>query len=512
MSAKKFVLTILFFLFFSSFVYAQKYMPGEIFLKFKPQFNRSIMSQKTQALIMKESVSKISSLSSRLAIPTPEVKNIKQEIGFIHLKFPADSNIEEIIKKYKQDFEVEDAVPNYIRRICTMTPNDPNYNQQWGLPKISADFAWNAVTGDTSVIIAVIDTGIDSGHPDLMGNLMAGASFNTQTGVQIAGDTIANDDHGHGTHVAGIIGAFTNNGIGVSGVIWRCRLMPVKVMDYNGVGTDDSIDSGIRFAANNSAEVINLSLGGDGGAGILQASVDYARARNCVVVAAMGNEGLEERFYPAACDGVIAVGATDSNDNKATFSNFGDWMTVCAPGVSILSTYLNNGYSYMSGTSMATPFVSGVAALIFARYPGISLSSVELRLKRGVDDIGSTGKDSFFGYGRINAVKATGDFLTEVDAIKIYTYPNPIRFSQNAKIVIKNVPLVNGLKAKIFNIAGELVKEFREDEVQFHTDPDYASFEWNAKNNFDESVAAGVYVFLISDGTRSAVEKIMIIR
>lgn len=514
-SAKSFVAGAL--LLFITGLYARaEYAPGEILLKFKPAITSSITAEGSTGRMIEVSASKVSQLSSRCGVNTPQVKEVLREIGVLHLKFSPDSDVLKIIEKYRADPDVEYAEPNYRRHIFT-TPNDTNYGQQWGFPKIWADLAWDVTTGNSSVLVAVVDTGVDTDHGDLLENLTPYPYGNDY----VSGDSDPNDGHGHGTHVAGIIAAVTNNNTGVAGVSWYSKILAVRVLDNLGNGWTSDVIKGIRYAADQNARVINLSLGDTQPSSALQDAVDYARGKSCVVIAAAGNDGTTEKNYPAACNGVIAVGATDSNDNKASFSNYGDWITVVAPGANIWSTFPNHShtlssgtfnYASLQGTSMATPFVSGVAALILSRFPALANTEVELRLKRGVDDLGASGKDSVYGYGRINAAKAIGDFLSEIDPILIYTYPNPLRFPEKTTIVIKNVPLKSGLTIRIYNIAGEVVKQFNEDNIKLSTNPDYASIDWDGNNDYNEKVASGVYIAVVSDGTRVATEKIMVIR
>lgn len=497
-----------------------EYVPGDVLLKFKPIITQSITAEVNLERMREIGLSKVSELNTRCNVQiSPKLENVLRAIGVLHLKFPPETDITKIIEKYRADPDIEYAEPNYIYHIFTTTPNDPYYTsaQQWGLTKICANYAWDVTTGNTTVIVAVLDTGVDTDHPDLVANLkLPGQDV-------VNGDSDPNDGQGHGTHVAGIIAAVTNNNTGVAGVSWYSKILPVKVMndDVEASGSVAQVVAGIEWAVSQNADVLNLSLGDPAYSSTLQLAVDNARANGCVVIAAAGNKGTTEKNYPAACNGVIAVGATDSNDNRASFSNYGDWITVVAPGTGIWSTYPNHShsrypstynYASLNGTSMATPFVSGVAALIFARFPGISNIDVELRIKRGIDDLGSSGKDSIFGYGRINAVKAVGDYLTEIDPIKIYVYPNPLRFPESTKITIKNIPVVSKLSVKIYNIAGELVREFKEDEIQVHANPDYAYIDWDGRNNYDVKVASGVYIAVVSDGTRVAIEKIMLIK
>ncbi|PIZ14925.1 hypothetical protein COY51_06940, partial [Candidatus Desantisbacteria bacterium CG_4_10_14_0_8_um_filter_39_17] len=340
------------------------YAPGEILLKFKPAITRSITAEVSVKKMLEVSISKVSQLSSRCKVDIPTVKDVLKEIGVLHLKFPPDSDVLKIIEKYRADPDVEYAEPNYIRHIfVSPPPNDTYYGQQWGLTKIWADYAWDVTKGDTSIVVAVVDTGVDTDHIDLLANLTSPKGYDF-----VNGDSDPNDGHGHGTHVAGIIAAVTNNNTGVAGISWYSKILAVKVLSDNGEGSDANVAEGINYAANR-AKVINLSLGGTMPASVLQEAVNYARGKGCVVIAAAGNDDKNEKNYPAACDGVIAVGATDQNDNKASFSNYGDWIIVVAPGTDIWSTFPNHAHSYkeevfnydsLQGTSMATPFVSGV--------------------------------------------------------------------------------------------------------------------------------------------------------
>lgn len=279
---------------------------------------------------------------------------------------------------------------------------------QWAWGKIQAYDAWGITTGSTGVKIAVVDTGIDSAHPDLP-SLAPGVNFVTK------GDP-PEDDNGHGTHVAGTIGALTNNARGVAGLNWSISLVPVKVLDASGSGTYSAVANGITWAADNGAKVINLSLGGSVPSKTLGAAVKYAWNKGAVLACAAGNSGTQQKLYPAAYTNCIAVAATDENDQKASFSNYGQWVDVAAPGVHILSTmpnspvYLTAQYGYyqdydsLSGTSMATPHVAGVAGLIWASGLCSTNTCVRSRIETTADPIPGTG--TFWIWGRINALRA----------------------------------------------------------------------------------------------------------
>ena len=224
----------------------------------------------------------------------------------------------------------------------------------WPLANPLFPDAWDLTTGASSVIVAVVDSGVQSGLPDL-GTLTAGYDY-------VNGDSDPADDNGHGTSVAGIIAAQGNNGIGIAGVCWKCEIMPVKVLDYSGSGTDSWVASGITWAVDHGADVINMSLGGPDSSTTLQDAVDYALANGVVVVAAAGNDGVTSLNYPAAYSGVISVGAVDASNTRYPWSNYGSWVQVDAPGCTN-STKIGSTYGSFCGTSAATPFVAGLAGL-----------------------------------------------------------------------------------------------------------------------------------------------------
>jgi subtilisin family serine protease len=267
---------------------------------------------------------------------------------------------------------------------ATLTPDDPYYTSgaEWGLPLIGAPAAWDTTTGADGPVIAVIDTGVSATHPELAGRVLPGIDL-------VNGDNDPTDDNGHGTHVAGIAAAAGNNGAGVAGVCWGCRILPVKALDATGSGWYSTLASAITWATDHGASVINMSLGGTDNSTTLGTAVAYAESHGVVVVAAAGNSGVTTRFYPAAFSGVVAVGAMDANSVRYGFSNFGtDWVRVAAPGCTE-STWPGSSYASLCGTSMATPFVSGSLGLLLAADPAASAVQAEAALESTAGPVGT---------------------------------------------------------------------------------------------------------------------------
>jgi serine protease len=358
------------------------------------------------------------------------------------------------IKALRRQSGVRSAQPNYIRRAFAV-PNDEFYHSQWHYPFINLPAAWDITTGSPNVIVAVVDTGVALGHPDLAGQLIAGYDFIADARTAMDGNGIDSnpDDPGdssgfgipssfHGTHVAGTIAARTNNGTGVAGVAWNVRLMPLRVLGRGGEGTDYDIAQAVRYAAKLSndsgtlptrrADIINMSLGGPGSSSVLENAVNAARQAGVTIVTAAGNEAANaDNSFPGAIDGVINVSAVDQSRNLAPYSNRGSSVAVCAPGGNLHMDYDGDGladgilstlkdddgsytYAFYDGTSMAAPHVAGVVALMKSVDPNLTPLEFD-RLLAGthpgtsisiVDDLGTAGRDTLYGYGLINALHA----------------------------------------------------------------------------------------------------------
>ncbi len=407
------------------------FVPGEILVKFRPQARLSALSEyQTRGLVSIQSFS---------------------TIGVEHLKLPEGMDVETALKKMQANPAVEYAEPNYTYRI-TAVPNDTYFNLLWGLHntgqnvngtvgKADADIdaveAWDRNTGRPDVVVAVIDSGVLTSHPDLAGNIWVNPGEIPGNGIDddlnglvddvygydfVFNDNVPNDANGHGTHVAGTIAAVGNNGVGVTGVSWNAKIMVLRAFDKEGLGSLSAELNSILYATSKGAHVINNSWGGSNYAQSLKDAIDASPA---VVVCAAGNGGSDGigdnndsvPHYPSnyASANIIAVAATDQNDALAYFSNYGpSTVDVAAPGVNVLSTTNDGNYNYKSGTSMATPHVSGLAALLW----GYSWSSttenrvlaagdIIARIKTTVDPLSSLSGLIATG-GRINAARALG--------------------------------------------------------------------------------------------------------
>jgi thermitase len=288
-------------------------------------------------------------------------------------------------------------------------PDDEFYPMQFGLQQKEVPSVWDATKGDPNMIVAVVDTGVDYTHPDLKDRVLLGKDFSFRPGriFNRKDKDGPMDDNSHGTHCAGIIGAAANNGVGIAGVAPGVKIMAVKVLSGEGGGTQYDVMKGVAYAITNGAKVVSMSLGGTATTSVERQFYEAAVQSGALVVAAAGNsaDGLG---FPAAYPGVLSVGATDSGGQLARFSNHDATMSVTAPGVGILSTIPGNTYAKMSGTSMAAPFVSGAAALVWSAHPDWTSAQVKEQIERTATDMGSPGVDSVYGHGEINLKAALG--------------------------------------------------------------------------------------------------------
>ncbi len=356
---------------------------------------------------------------SAVTRPAPELA----KLGYALLTVP-DDKVLETVAALQQNPQVASVEPNYLVQATDTIPNDPDWPLQYGPANIQAPKAWDITTGTASVTIAIIDTGIDLTHPDLAAQIWTnpgetGGGKETN-GLDDDGDGYVDDwrgwnyvsstnypqdDHGHGTHVAGIAGAVGNNSIGIAGVAWGARLMALKILDSAGNGTEADVASAIVYATDHGARVINLSLGGSFPMSMMADAVNYAYAHGVTVVAATGNTNGPV-LYPAAYPNTIAVASVDSGNARSYFSNYGPEVDLAAPGSSIYSTGRGGGYLYLSGTSMATPHVSGVAALLASLPQFDTPGKIRVALQATALDLGDPGWDQYYGYGLVQAYSA----------------------------------------------------------------------------------------------------------
>ena len=347
----------------------------------------------------------------------------------IKVDLEAGESLQEILKVYQSSPYVEYAEPDYYVQLCQI-PNDPNYSQQWALNRIDAPQAWDIHTGSCDVVVAVIDTGVDYTHPDLQGNIWINeVELNGHKGVDDDENGYIDDVHGydfayqdgeplddfsHGTHIAGIIAARGNNNTNVSGICWNATIMAVKAKDPDTLGQASGISEAIYYAVSNGADVLSNSWGMNPPSNLLYDAFQYAYSQGVVAVASAGNDGSNNVFYPAGYSSVISVGASGQNDQRASFSNYGDWVDLMAPGVNILSLSYYGGMRTWQGTSMACPHVSGACALMLSVNPYLTPDEVRQIVMSSGDTIASGICRS---NARVNLFKAVSSVISSTGAV-----------------------------------------------------------------------------------------------
>jgi subtilisin family serine protease len=316
-------------------------------------------------------------------------------------------------------------------------PDDEFWSTQWSPRKTRADLAWDLTTGSSQVVIAIVDTGVDSAQPDLRDKIAPGFDF-------VSGDADPHDDNGHGTDVAGIVAASANNGIGVAGYCWGCLVMPVKVLGADGTGTTAALAQGLVWAADHGARVINVSLGGPVEDLTVAEAARYAHVHGALVVAAAGNDSASLPDYPAALPGVVSVSASDPDDRLYGFSNSG--ATLAAPGENS-TTAAGGGYERFLGTSSAAPVVSGIAGLVLSAIPGVDVAEVERALESTASPLpGVT-------YGRVDALGAVGTVAEPPSATPPGGPPPASRSGQTRRTRVFTGRLGGPRRARTFVIA-----------------------------------------------------------
>jgi len=459
-----------------------EFVPGELIVKFKEKINFCLDS--TNPEIINTDIKSVNQLNNKYG-----VKSVEKTTNIIKLTIDKKTDIQTAVEEYTKNPNVEYAEPNYLYTI-NIVPNDPLFNKQWALNNtgqdggidgsdIDAPKAWEITTGTSNITIAIIDTGVDYTHPDLIQNLW----INTKEDInnnrkfdnwpkwrKINGttgdiDNIDNDENGfvddvagwnflknnndpmdnfgHGTHCAGIAAATANNNIGISGVSWNSKIMPIKIGDEKKLNLFSAI-KGINYCIENHADIISMSWGSPGQTQSLTEALDSAYKKGIILVAGAGNIPIDigvYRFFPASYEKVISVSATNNKDELASFSSYGLPVDFAAPGVQILSLrakntdmyenqkyIVDNDYYIASGTSMACPHVSGIAALILSINPDLTPLEVETIMRSSTDKIIT---NKYAGLGRINAYRALQKAKPVVAKINLSTYIKEIKASIN---------------------------------------------------------------------------------
>jgi len=401
---------------------AVEYKPGEILVKFKREISPA-------------------TINGHLSNWNLAVKKHLPQLNIRVCRIPEGMTVEQAVQSFQANPDVEYAEPNYVYHMDEVFPNDPKFGSLWGLHNvgqgggrtdadIDAPEAWEIQRGSETVIIGIVDTGVEYDHEDLQANMWINPGESGEgretNGIDDDGngyiddfrgwdfvqkDNDPKDGNGHGTHVAGTIGAIGNNARGVTGINWRVRLMPLRFLNVQGSGyLSDAIEA-ILYGADMGAKILNNSWGGYQFSQALQDAIRYALQKGVLFVAAAGNEKEDNDFrphYPSSYDleNIIAVAASDNRDRFANFTNWGKTsVDLAAPGVNILSCYLRGRYEWLSGTSMAAPHVAGVAGLVWAQFPNLNYRQVKARILGAVDFISSFEKYLFTG-GRLNAARA----------------------------------------------------------------------------------------------------------
>jgi thermitase len=483
------------------------YSRNQLIIKFKTESN---INFENCLIKQKFNHKELDSLNKELKVQSIKLTGNKKKGDTYILKFKTDQDINQLIELYQNTNLFEYVEPNYIgagggqQGLLQTTPNDTYFSRQYGLyndgtftlsaavndADIDMDFGWDIEQGNQSIIVAVLDCGSKLDHPEFSGRIWNNSN-EVLNGIDddnngyiddIEGWDFVNsnndptDDNGHGTNVAGIIGANANNNIGYTGVDWNAKLMICKIIDQNGSGFYTWWTDAIYYAVDNGANVINMSVGGSGFSSTMQAAINYAYNNGVTVVACMMNEDNNVTYYPAGYQNTIAVGSTNANDERSSpffwsgssGSNYGSHIDVVAPGNFIygLDYQSNTDYnSYWGGTSQATPLVTGLASLLLAQDPNRLPYDIRTIIRNTAEDqVGNMsedifGFDNYYGYGRINAHQALLQFVTNVNEsniedLELSIFPNPSSeyLFLKSKIDFNEVSMVNMLGIELFRI------------------------------------------------------------
>jgi len=453
------------------------------------------------------------------------------------LKLPPGLTVEKAIEKLKKHSGVELAEPNIIVHKALL-PNDSEYTSgnQWGLDRIGATAAWTQTLSginDGSVVIAILDTGIYSGHTEMAGKLVTGTNI-------ISPGNPPEDDEGHGTFVAGIAAALTNNTTGIAGVSWTAKLMPVKVLKADGSGDEFGIISGLNWAVLHGAKIINMSVGSCSPDGTCAPGTQYgadameaAWNAGAILIASTGNEGIRGQSYPASYPYVVGVGATDNADRRSSFSNYGPMVDLVAPGgncallasTDILSLGIANSKAEViaCGTSASAPFVSGLAAVLLGLNPSWTNEEVVRTMESSADPLGGSGWNENTGYGRINMFRALNGTNNQAptDSISAYNYPNPFSpvralpgqpNARSTSFVVRNLNR-RALAVEIADLQGNILwtKKYSANEAAGMDFYFNSQLRWDGRDSAGRVVPNGIYFATVKAGSVHTVVKVAVI-
>jgi thermitase len=440
---------------------AQEHVPGRVLIK----FTSGLPHGRSQEILD--------------AVGATVEKDLPQ-IGVKVLSLPADADETAVANALSHRPGVQFAeLDRFVAQEST-TPNDPWFLNQWHLYTIQAPAAWDFTRGSSSVTIAILDGGVDASHPDLAGLIVPGwNAYNNNNNTA--------DVNGHGTAVAGCAAAMSNNGFGVASVAWNCRLMPIRISDSSGTATYSSMAAGLNWAADHGAKVANLSYIANNSSTVTNAA-QYFVNRGGFVTCSSGNYGS----FVSTPDNpyILTVGASNTDDTICSTSNYGNCVDVAAPGAMIYTTKVGGGYGPSSGTSMASPVAAGVAALIMSVNPSLTPASVRQIIQDSADDKGAPGRDSYFGYGRVNAYRAVMMALSASGSGGDTTAPS-VSFSQPSNGVTLQDSF--NLVAQASDNVGVAGMTMSIDGVQVASSASGScSYSWNTNNAANGSHTLGV--------------------
>ncbi|OIK16322.1 hypothetical protein BIV60_04710 [Bacillus sp. MUM 116] len=415
---------------------------------------------------------------------------------FSFIKVPKGTDLTKTAQSLLAQKKILWAEPNFKVK-STYIPQEPDYSKQWYLNKIQMPKAWDITKGSPQIKVAVIDDGVQQDHPELKGKIIS--PYNAVTG------NAQYTPHEHATHVAGIIaGSFNRSGI--AGIAPNVKIMPINVF-AGDEASDYAVALGIKYAVDHHADVINMSLGSPNYSVLLDYYANYAKSKGVILIAAAGNDGTFTKTYPAALDSVVGVGATNSADHIAFYSNKGSFVDLTAPGSNIYSSINGSSYAYLTGTSMASPVVSGVAALIRSKNPFLAPDQVESIMEHSAVDLGKKGRDDYYGYGRIDAYKAVSNTpspTANITAPKTFTMTG-----KNKAAFALKLPGHANVTVAIQNASGQTVREMLKKTITGTKQ----TVDWDGKATNGKFVPTGTYKAVVkASNSRASLAKTTMIQ